>query len=238
MSCTSHSQTMIIHQRFSGPPGCGNGGYVSGRLAALLDEPQVVVSLMRPTPVDTPLPVEALPGGGIALMVGGQPAVTAMADQTPLHVPPTLTLDRALSGHRPHRHLFPGCFVCGPDCAGGLHIYPEKVGDGMCAAHWTPGWELADDDGYVRLEFLYAALDCPGAFAALGGVFDRPTLLGRFQVRTHRRPRADEPLTVGAWARGQDGRKHAVATALYDSEGKCLAASQAIWIELRQQAAA
>jgi hypothetical protein len=75
MSCTSHSQTMIIHQRFSGPPGCGNGGYVSGRLAALLDEPQVVVSLMRPTPVDTPLPVEALPGGGIALMVGGQPAV-------------------------------------------------------------------------------------------------------------------------------------------------------------------
>src|SRR5690606_1990912 len=92
---TQTASSFIVENRYEGPPNYGNGGYVAGRLAALLGAPQAVISLMRPAPVDTPLSVAASPSGGLALMEGDQPVLTAVADDTPINVPQTLVLDRA-----------------------------------------------------------------------------------------------------------------------------------------------
>jgi hypothetical protein len=49
------------------------------------------------------------------------------------------------------------------------------------------------------------------------------------------------PVIVGerhaivAWPLEIDGRKHHAACALFDSEGRLLCASQALWIELRRE---
>jgi hypothetical protein len=51
------------------------------------------------------------------------------------------------------------------------------------AAPWVPDDTLADpDEGYVRPEFLWAALDCPGYYASLDGR-RRPIVLGQMVAR-------------------------------------------------------
>ena len=65
-------------------------------------------------------------------------------------------------------HPFPGCFVCGTERAeaDGLRIFTGLLADRSgVAAPWVPDPSLADTDGNVRAEFVWAALDCPGAFA-------------------------------------------------------------------------
>src|SRR5690606_8970580 len=65
-------------------------------------------------------------------------------------------------------HPFPGCFVCGTkrEPGDGLRIFAGPTGrDGLVAAPWIPDTGLAGEDGNVRPEFLWAVLDCPGAFS-------------------------------------------------------------------------
>jgi hypothetical protein len=51
------TDSLVIPSRFCGPSGSGNGGYVSGRIAAFLDGP-VTVTLRQPPPLATPMAVE------------------------------------------------------------------------------------------------------------------------------------------------------------------------------------
>jgi hypothetical protein len=44
-----------------------------------------------------------------------------------------------------------------------------------------------------------------------------------------------ERHAIVAWPLEIDGRKHHAACALFDSEGRLLCASQALWIELRRE---
>src|SRR5205823_337318 len=70
-------------------------------------------------------------------------------------------------------HPFPGCFVCGPERepGDGLRLLPVALGDGRVAARVN----LAEPS----IPMVWAALDCPGAFAVNPG-FDRGvTVLGR-----------------------------------------------------------
>jgi hypothetical protein len=70
------------------------------------------------------------------------------------------------------RHGFPGCFVCGTSRleGDGLRILPGPVEphDNAVAGPWTPDSSLVGADGFVRPEFIWSALDCPGAFALMG----------------------------------------------------------------------
>jgi hypothetical protein len=132
-------------------------------------------------------------------------------------------------GHR--RHRFPSCFVCGPDRepGDGLAIYPGDVG-GQVAATWTPGADLAGEEGKVRREFLWAALDCPGYFAVeeAAGL----ALLGRMSARVERDVPAGEPLMVTGWPIASEGRKHHVGTALHDAGGALVACARSTWITI------
>jgi hypothetical protein len=129
--------------------------------------------------------------------------------------------------------IYPYCFVCGKkrEEGDGLRIFAGAVeGSPVNADIWMPDASLADEKGLVAPEYLWAALDCPGAFALRAGT--TPVLLGRFTGEVRRRPKPGAPLTVAAWKTGEDGRKRFSSSALYDEGGEIIAAANAVWIEI------
>ncbi|MDE2251492.1 MAG: hypothetical protein KGL25_08825, partial [Gammaproteobacteria bacterium] len=135
-------------------------------------------------------------------------------------------------------HAYPGCFVCGPERArgDGLRIFAGALAGaqraaGMVAAPWVPDVALGLDDQKVRPEFMWAALDCPGYFAArTDGV---PMLLGEFTAHVDRRVHVDEPCVIIGWRVAVTGRKYEVGTALFDEDGGLCARARAVWIQPR-----
>jgi hypothetical protein len=151
-------------------------------------------------------------------------------------VPPPPTLDEAKAAEERFdrgAHIYPGCFVCGPERTGGdgLRIFAGPAGEGRVAATFTPAGEFADADGNLRPELVWAALDCPGYFAVqqAAGL----ALLGRMAVVIHRAVPTGEPLIVQAWDRGSEGRKHRAGTALHLADGTLLAAAEQTWVTLK-----
>ncbi|HEY5776436.1 MAG TPA: hypothetical protein VIS57_10140, partial [Xanthomonadales bacterium] len=135
-------------------------------------------------------------------------------------------------------HFYPGCFVCGPqrEPGDGLRIFagPVEQGggpDGMVAAAWIPDATLVDSSGYVAPEFIWAALDCPGAYA-----FPEPEngalLLGELAVSIKGRVSAGEKCVLIGWEISRQGRKHYTGTALFGESGSCRAVGYATWFEV------
>src|SRR5215510_16044261 len=115
-------EIITIAARFCGPPESGNGGYTSGMLANHSDRP-VKVRLKRPPPLETAMVVRRKPEGRLELKREGE--VIAEAEPVDLSIvvpqPPSyveaLAASRNYAGFR--HHVFPGCFVCGPQRARG-----------------------------------------------------------------------------------------------------------------------
>ncbi len=240
--------TITIDRRFAGPPNSGNGGYSSGCLAAWIAGP-AEVTLRRPPPLDVALPVELQPNGEAHLLHGGN-LVGVAAPTTVETIPMTSPgVDRAREAAERSfaavHHPQPACFVCGPDrdMGDGLRIHPGPVDAddaewrGLVAAPWTPGQDLAGDDGHVRAEFLWAALDCPTAYASSSPEGMPYILLGRQATAVHARPRVGSPLVVTAIRSGREGRKFFADSALFDADGELLAESTTIWIEVSREVA-
>ena len=223
--------------RFNGPPRSGNGGYVSGRLARYVAGP-ASVRLRVPPPLDRELAVEA--SGDEARLFDGETLV-AHARRTEVELvppaPPTFAEAEAASKTYAAfvRHPLPHCFVCGLARAegDGLRIFPgPTTHDGVLAAPWLPHASLDDGTGRVAPEFLWAALDCAGAFAVMDDV-DKPIILGELAARIERGLAIGEPAIVVAWPLGVDGRKRFAGTALYTADGALVASARATWIVLR-----
>lgn len=218
-------ETLTIGVRFNGPDGSANGGYMCGRIAALLGG-RAEVTLRSPPPLERALSVERT-GDGLRILDGETLVAEAVPASVELDVPPPPTwaeADRAAARYPGfEEHAFPRCFVCGPERepGDGLRVFAGPLGDGRFAATWTP----AD----VRPEVVWAALDCPGAIAV--GFPDRgETLLGRFAVAIDELPEPGERCIVLAWPLGEDGRKLDAATALFGGDGQLLAKARATWI--------
>lgn len=229
---------MHIDHRFRGPPQSGNGGYVAGLVAAPIGGSGCMVTLKLPPPLATGM---ELARDGDAIRLIDDEALVALAEpaEIAIDVPPPPALPIAEEASRRFagfdEHVFPGCFVCGPERAegDGLRIFPGPVGDaaGQVAALWVATADLADEGGHVRPEFLWAALDCPGYFAVQPR--SGPAVLGRIGVMIHGRPRAGEPLLVTGWPIASEGRKHQAGTAIHDRDGRLIAAALATWISIR-----
>jgi hypothetical protein len=132
-------------------------------------------------------------------------------------------------------HPFGSCFVCGVQRTrgDGLRIFAGRTNaDGQVAAPWVPDATLCLADGKVAPEFMWAALDCPGFFAASGD--GRSMLLAEFTARVDRRVHLDEPCVVIGWRLRSEGRKHEVGTALFDEDGELCARALGLWIEPRK----
>ncbi len=242
------TQTFSIARRFNGPHDSGNGGYSAGLAARLLPEAEAVeVTLRAPIPLEQTLRAHPT-ADGLDIMTDDAAtriqimSLRAVHLETPDVKSPGLEAATvaAASFRNVEDHVLPHCFVCGPARAegDGLRIFPDWLKDPagienpnryrIVAAPWQPTPDLADASGRVAPEFLWAALDCPGAFA----IEAEPIVLGRMSARILTRPRADAPDIVVAWEKGRDRRKHFAGSALFNETGDLLAFSEQIWIQI------
>jgi hypothetical protein len=233
------NEPIVIERRFHGPSSSGNGGYTSGVLSSFVNEP-AQVTLRRPPPLERPLTVVRR-GRRAELFDGNRLVAEAeRIDLEPLDLPTPPSLaeaEHSATGYSGFvQHAFPTCFVCGPEReeGDGLRIFagPVQSRSPLVAAPWTPAPNLGRPDGRVRREFVWAALDCPGAFAV--GYPDRgETLLGRLAVQLESLPRVGERCIVVGWPLAEAGRKLYAGTALFRATGEVLAWARATWIAPR-----
>ncbi len=232
------SRTVSIPARYNGPARSGNGGYAAGVVGELVDGP-AKVKLHSPPPLDTPLDV-TVSDGKIRASVGGKPVLDAEPSTRPDAVVPFIRLEEAVEAVKRfggwEDHGAPTCFVCGTERPDGLRIFPGPVDhDGVVAATWTPDETVAGADGVVEDRVMWAALDCPGAWAAWANdTTDAPYFpaLGLMTAELLAPARPGERIVVVARYSGTDGRKLNTATALYSTDGELKAIASHLEIKV------
>lgn len=231
-----------IAARFRGPPQSGNGGYSAGLLTrhwqlASGASGAVEVTLRKPPPLERDLELQ-LAGERALLTDGAELIAEARSATLDVEPPEAPSWERAAAlshhyvGHA--RHHFPSCFVCGPgrEAGDGLRIFPgaERPGEPV-AAPWLPDASLADADGNLPSEMVWAALDCAGYFAVAAP--DYPVaLLGRMTAEVLSAVRVGERCVVVGWALGREGRKLTAATAVFGKDGMLYGHARQTWILL------
>jgi hypothetical protein len=211
--------------RFRGPLTSANGGYACGRLAAFVDAPEVEVTLRLPPPLERPLTVER-DGDTARLLDGGALVAEARPASLDIEAPAPVSVELADAAREHHvRDWTPDfreCYVCGVR-DDGLEIRVGLVA-GREPLHASP---LVLEESAP--EIVWAAIDCPGAFAVAGeGRGD--VVLGRMAARVDRVPAAGEQCVVTSWPITVDGRKHFAGTALFAADGELLALARQTWI--------
>ncbi len=210
---------------FRGPLTSANGGYVCGRLAAFVAADEVEVTLRLPPPLDRSLAV-ARDGEGVRLLDGDALVAEERPGRVELDAPAPVSVELAVESRE--RHVrgwspdFSECFVCGAR-EDGLELRVGSVA-GREPLHASP-IVLPE----ARSEIVWAAIDCPGAYA-VGAEGRGEVVLGRMTARVQRVPDEGEQCVVTAWPAGEDGRKLFAGTALFAEDGELLAVAKQVWI--------
>jgi hypothetical protein len=238
------THTVTISHRFNGPAKSANGGYACGLVAGLIDGPSQVI-LRRPPPLGVELMLERV-GNEAALRQGETTVATATPASVDVEAPEPPTFAQALDVTAGFggftQHPFPTCFVCGPSRSqgDGLRIFPTHLpGRQLMAAPWVPDNALADQQGLVPLELVWAALDCPSGWAAtLMPPVQKVVVLGTLAVDVHRRPAAGRRHVLVSWPLGSERRKFYAGAALWSDEGQLLATARSTWIQVSPEGSA
>jgi hypothetical protein len=222
--------------QFNGPMRSGNGGYVCGLLG---DEHGAEIStstLKQPPPLDTPLTWER-DGDEVRLVTAGGAiigtAVTGSFDRDPVPCP---TEAEAAAGHAAypgfHTHPFDHCFTCGTKRTegDGLRLFAGPCAEHRTATAWSPHEAFAQPDGALNVPVSWAALDCPGGWAA--NFAEHTMVLGRMTGQVLRRPRPGDDLFATGRLDEHTGRKFLTSTALYTHDGELLGRAEQTWIEI------
>ncbi len=176
---------------------------------------------------------------GFELSHEGRPVGSVKPGTFSLTIPPKPS-DAAISAALPNypgakNSPIPHCFVCGVERPVGdaLRVFASPVDEGhkMVAAHWEPHQNMADDDGLILERYVFAALDCPGAYAFYGET-NASMLLGRIVGDVTGKVRAGDACTVMAWQEGSEGRKAFAGSAVLGPDGKPVASAYATWIRV------
>ena len=219
-------ETVTIDLRYRGPLRSANGGYACGLVGSRIGS-AAEVTLRLPPPLERPLTIRRdgerllLEDGGL-LVAEAAPGDPGIEPPSPPEPAAAATAAEGVGAFGPPE--FAECFVCGTrDDGSGLGIHPGLVPgrDGLVATTWT-----AHD---VSPEVIWAAIDCPGAYAA-GDPGRGEVVLGRMTARIDRLPEKGEPCVVVGWPLGEDGRKLFAGTALYGRDGAPLAVARQVWI--------
>ncbi len=233
---------IVVERRFCGPPSSGHGGYVAGRLAAEVGEP-AEVTLRRPPPLERPLEVDRT-GDSAVLRDGDMVIAEAKTIRgVEVDVPDPIRFADAEAAADAGRgalesFAFRTCFACGTDrtAPDGLALVFGPVpgrSDGVHAAPWTPDPSLADDDGNVRPEFVWAALDCPGVSPLLGtGGAESAFVLGRLAVERLGPVPVGYRYIVLSRLEQREGRTGTVSVVLTTDMGDVRATARATWVEV------
>jgi hypothetical protein len=250
-----------------GPPGILQGGLastVAGVVAGLADPfgaplTSVTARLHAPTPLERDLLIALRPADGVAryeveLRDADRVLVSAtveLAGRDPAPGVPDLT-ELAIGALPPQQdqHVFPTCFVCGPDCTH-PHALRRTFGyvrDDAVALPWLADDALAapsldrvtdhlDAPGVIDPLLVGAVLDCPGVWAAMPTVQEAGytgCVLAGFEVRHYRDAPTFEPLRLVARFDELDGRKVRARTALADEDGALYAVASALHITVAE----
>jgi len=226
--------SVMFPGRFNGPPDSANGGYACGVIAAQVPAGLVEVTLRHPPPLDTPLVVEQIGERFQVRPAGGEVVAVARPVDEPVDPVPTVSAIPADASPAlgDDIHPFRTCFTCGPDRApgDGLRIFAKRTArQGVLADHWIPDDSFGEQ---VPPEVVWAALDCPGGWAAFERIPGGVAVLGRMTARIDRVPRVGEPCVVVAASNWHDGRKIDAHSSLYTGDGELLAAARAVWIDV------
>ena len=234
---------IVVERRFCGPPHSGHGGYVAGRLAVSVGEPAEVM-LRLPPPLERALDVERTGDGTAALLDGDRVIAEAtVIAHVDIDLPDPIRFADAEAAADAGRaalesFAFRTCFACGTDrrAPDGLALVFGPVpgrADGVHAAPWVPDPDLADDDGNVRPEFVWAALDCPGVAPLLSAAGEQSTfVLGRLAVERLGPVPVGYRYIVLSRLEQRDGRKGMVSVVLTTDMGDVRAKARATWIEV------
>ena len=215
-------------RHFRGPLTSANGGYACGLLAAFVDAAAVEVTLRLPPPLDRSLAVVP-DANGVRLLDGEALVAQARPASLDSDVPPPVSVEVAEESRQKHVRgwspEFSECFVCGVRDDGlALRVGPVA---GREPLHASP---IAIPESLP--EIVWAAIDCPGAYA-VGAEGRGDIVLGRMTARVERVPEAAEPCVVTSWPLGEDGRKLFAGTALFSAAGELLARATQVWIAPR-----
>jgi hypothetical protein len=215
---------LVIARKFRGPSESANGGYTCGLLASFVHGP-AEVTLRLPPPLERRL--EVVTDGPLELRDDDAVVAEAGPADFELDVPEPISFEAAgaaelADGDRDS--VFPECFVCGWKREDGLRIYAGPVkGRELVAATWIPHEDV------IAPEFVWAALDCPGAYAVEFGKRGNP-VLGRLTARVEHLPHPGERCVVVGWPLGEEGRKLYAGTAAFGADGRLLGSARATWV--------
>ena len=232
------SETITFERKFCGPKDSANGGFAAGSLARFV-QGTASVTLHKPPPLNTPLTINPSSDGTVSLTHEDEIVAKAQPAPFDLDVPQPPTIEEAIeAATRSTRFgqdmVFPTCFVCGPHRhdGAGLRIFAGIIEErNIATAPWTPSPELPLHEGKIAPEIVWAALDCPGAFAPGAPVGTK--VLGRIATKIDRAPAPSEACIVISWPIDTQGRKFLAGTALCTEAGEVLARAKATWIRLR-----
>jgi hypothetical protein len=247
---------LLVPSRFRGPPSSGNGGWTAGALSPYAGSecpedhsrpwPTIEVSLRRPPPLETALPVTPS-GDGVAATHDGEVVLTARCAHRDLLDVEPVRPDEARAATASYAgltsHPFPTCFSCGTGRADGdgLRIFPGRVPDhdgaARVAATWTPDPTVAEDyhayaDAQPRasVPVTWAALDCIGGWA--GDLEERLMVLARMTTRLDSLPVIGEEHVVVGCDRRTEGRKTWTSATLYDGDGRVVGTAEHLWVSV------
>ncbi|GAA4582718.1 hypothetical protein GCM10023194_18240 [Planotetraspora phitsanulokensis] len=262
MTAVAGLRTVLsVPERFRGPEGTANGGWIAGTLASSLtgggQDSAVEVTLHKPVPLETEVTIEHV-GNTVTLNLGDQHLAEAIPvalgrgagggsaeELTPPPFVPFNDAARAEDGFRGrYRHPIAGCFACGLREPGdGLRIFPGPVaGTDLVAAGWRVPVGVTDEHGVVPDSIIWAALDCATGWVQYGSSEESGTgsvqpvesaLLGRLTGQVFRRVYPLGSYSVVARAIGREGRKLHGVSAVYEVDGTLVAAARATWITPR-----
>jgi hypothetical protein len=238
VSPTATAASVVVDERFSGPPQTANGGYACGVVARFVDGP-AEVTLRRPVPLERPLDARRHDDGSVTLHDRGVLLAEA-GPALPLDLEPprrpTVAEAREAVRHSWKRRpeLFSHCYVCAPERLDGLGIgFGALPSDpSLNAAAFVADATAPNKDGVLAPEIVWAALDCPSYTPGLWA-HGRPSLLARMTAELIEPIHVGQPVVAVGWSLGGDGRKHHSASALLGADGRTLALARTLWIRLR-----
>lgn len=239
-----------------GPPGILQGGLAAGitapiaRLADRHHAPLTSIDarLHAPTPLGASLRARVRASADAAryhveTRHGDVQLVSAEVELAG-HEPTPQAFDLAELGRsRPPeptpQHIYPGCFVCGPEPTHphGQRLHPRYRDDGAIVQPWVVDPELGDERSMIDPLMISAVLDCPTVWASIGHIQalgHEGALLAGYRLQLFRDAPVMEPLRLVARMDAGDGRKIQARGALVDEEGVIYAVASAFHVSVSQ----
>lgn len=242
-----------------GPPGVLQGGFSAGvtmaaaRLADRFGAPVTAVDarLHKPTPLGKVLEARVRPSEATARYEvetwDGETRLVSAEVELAGHEPAARAFDLLELATVPlpepePQHIFPGCWVCGPEPSHphGQRIHPRHHRQGAVVQPWVADEVLAGERYTVDPVVVSAVLDCPTVWASMHEVealgLAGPLLAG-FHLRFYRDAPVMEPLRTVARFDEADGRKLRARGALVDEDGITYAVASALQFAVPQAVA-